>query len=327
MSKEAAREAPRTTVLIVDDEAPVTDFLRRLLERDGYIVRAAADGDAALADIAAHPPDIVLLDVNLPGLNGFEVCRRLRRDSATRLLPVIMVTGRDATADRVEGLDAGADDFLTKPVETAELMARVRSLARMKAYTDDLESASAIIATLAQMIEARDGYSHGHCYRMANYATGLGRALQVDEADIQTLYRGGFLHDIGMLAISDEVVRRPGPLTAAEFEHVKSHTVVGEQLIANLHSLGAVRPIVRWHHEHLDGSGYPDGLRDTMIPLVAQIVGVVDVYEAVTTERPYQPICSKVEAIAILRDEVARGWRRSDIVETFVGLLESRAIS
>jgi putative two-component system response regulator len=327
MSKEAAREAPRTTVLIVDDEAPVTDFLRRLLERDGYIVRAAADGDAALADIAAHPPDIVLLDVNLPGLNGFEVCRRLRRDSATRLLPVIMVTGRDATADRVEGLDAGADDFLTKPVETAELMARVRSLARMKAYTDDLESASAIIATLAQMIEARDGYSHGHCYRMANYATGLGRALQVDEADIQTLYRGGFLHDIGMLAISDEVVRRPGPLTAAEFEHVKSHTVVGEQLIANLHSLSAVRPIVRWHHEHLDGSGYPDGLRDTMIPLVAQIVGVVDVYEAVTTERPYQPICSKVEAIAILRDEVARGWRRSDIVETFVGLLESRAIS
>lgn len=325
MSNAAAREAPRATILVVDDEVSVTDFLRRLLERDGYAVRVAADGETALAAIAADVPDVVLLDVNLPELSGFDVCRRLRRDVATRLLPIIIVTGGDAAADRVEGLDAGADDFLTKPVETAELLARVRSLARMKAYTDDLDSASAIIATLAQMIEARDGYSDGHCHRMANYATGLGRALKVGEADIQILYRGGFLHDIGMLAIPDTVLRRQGPLAPEEYELVKSHTVVGERLISNLRTLTPVRPIIRWHHEHLDGSGYPDGLRDPMIPLLAQIVGVVDVYEAVTTERPYQPLRTKDEAIRILRSEADRGWRRADIVETFIGMLESRA--
>jgi putative two-component system response regulator len=327
MSNAAPRETPRATVLVVDDEEPIRAFLRRLLEREGFAVREAADGTAALATIAASPPDVVLLDVNLPGPNGFEVCRRLRLDVASRLLPIIIVTGRDATTDRVEGLESGADDFLTKPLDTAELLARVRSLARMKAYTDDLDSASAIISTLASMIEARDGYSDGHCHRMANYATSLGRALNVGELDIQTLYRGGFLHDIGMLAISDAVLRRAGPLEPEEYELVKSHTVVGEQLITNLRTLAPVRPIIRWHHEHLDGSGYPDGLHDPMIPLLAQIVGAVDVYEAVTTERPYQPRRTTEEAISILRTEVDRGWRRADVVETFVGLLDSRAIS
>jgi putative two-component system response regulator len=172
--------------------------------------------------------------------------------------------------------------------------------------------------TLASMIEARDGHGDGHCYRMANYATRLGRALRLPEADLQGLYRGGFLHDIGMLAIPDAVLRKVGPLEPEEYDLVKSHTIVGDELCRHLRSLDPVRPIVRHHHERLDGSGYPDGLRGDAVPLLAQVVGIVDVHEAVTTQAPYQPAHTNEQAIAVLRDHVARGWRNGDLVEAFI---------
>src|SRR5438094_1872411 len=218
----------RATVLVVDDEEQVRSFFLRLLNDEGYIVEIAVDGPSALTAVAQHPPDVVLLDVGLPELDGFEVCRRLKREAATRLTPIIFVTALHEREQRVEGLAAGADDFLTKPVDIHELLARVRSLVRMKQYTDDLDSAASIIMTLATMIESRDGYAEGHCFRMANYATSLGRVLNLDDGDLQTLHRGGFLHDIGMLAIPDPVLRKNGPLDSDEFELVKSHTVVGD---------------------------------------------------------------------------------------------------
>ncbi|MGQ0735113.1 MAG: HD domain-containing phosphohydrolase, partial [Acidobacteriota bacterium] len=274
--------------------------------------------------MADRAPDLVLLDVNMPGQSGFDVCRRIRQDATTRLTPVVIVTGGDARPQRIEGLEAGADDFLAKPVDTQELLARVRSLVRMKQYTDELDSASSIITTLATMIEARDGYGEGHCHRMANYATSLGRVLDVSPGDQQALYRGGFLHDIGMLAISDSVLRRAGPLDQAEFELVKSHTVIGDRLCQGLRTLRAVRPIIRSHHERLDGSGYPDGLKGHEVPLLAQIVGVVDVFEAVTNDRPYARPMSHTEAFAVLRLDVEQGRRRADIVDAFISLIESR---
>jgi putative two-component system response regulator len=272
-----------------------------------------------------NPPDVLLVDVDLPGLSGLEVCRRVRHNAATRLLPIILMSAPDAPDERIDGLEAGADDVLQRPLDVRQLVARSRSLLRMKQYTDDLDSASAILTTLSRMIEGRDGNAAGHCSRMANYATGLGRALGIAEDDLHVLYRGAFLHDVGMLAISDLVVCKPGPLDPDEYALVKSHTVLGDELCANLRSLQPIRPIVRWHHERLDGSGYPDGLRGDAIPLPAQIVGVVDVFEAVTTERPYQRKRSPEEAIATLRDEVARGWRRGDLVEAFVRVLQDRA--
>jgi len=193
----------------------------------------------------------------------------------------------------------------------------------VKRYTDDLDSAASIIMTLAVMIEVRDGYAEGHCHRMANYATTLGRSLRLESEDLQALYRGGFLHDIGMLAIPDHVLRKADPLEPAEHDLIKSHTVVGDALLSNLRSLQAVRPIVRHHHERLDGSGYPDGLQGDHIPLLAQLVSVVDVYDAVTTQRPYQRARRMDEAVEVLRDQVERGWRRHDLVEQFVGLIES----
>jgi putative two-component system response regulator len=320
-SGEPSRE--RRSVLVVDDDVNVQSFFVRLLTAEGYSVDVAADGLSALATIASHPPDVVLLDVSIPGLDGFDVCRRLRGEASTRLMPIIFITGLHAREQRIEGLAAGADDFLTKPVDTQELLARVRSLVRMKHYTDDLDSATSIIMTLATMIEARDGHSEGHCHRMANYATSLGRALNLSDVDLQVLHRGGFLHDIGMLAIPDRMLRKSGPLDPDEFERVKSHTIIGDALCSQLRSLHAVIPIVRHHHERLDGSGYPDGLQGDQIPLVAQIMGVIDVYEAITRQRAYQLAKPVDEAIVELRRHAERGWRRHYLVETFVSLIRS----
>ena len=309
--------------MIVDDEPVVAEVLRRLLVKEGYQADVFHDGQAALDALPNVRPHLVLLDVNMPGLSGMDVCRHLKQDPAHRLTPVVMVTGQAQRDARLEGLEAGADDFLAKPVDPQELMIRVRSLVRIKRYTDDLDSAASLIVAMALLVEARDGNTEGHCHRMANYATALGRALNLSEEDVHALHRGGFLHDIGMLAIPDEVLRKTGPLDAAQFELMKSHTTVGDALCANLRSLESVRPIVRHHHERYDGSGYPDGLRGDDIPLVAQIIGLVDVYDAVTTRRPYQGPHTPQEAIAILRAQAERGWRRPDLVEAFAGLVES----
>jgi putative two-component system response regulator len=314
----------RATVLVVDDEEPPRRFLTRVLEREGYAVTLAVDGHDALQAIDRMHPDVVILDVRLPGVDGYEVCKRVRDDAQTRLTPIIMVTGYDDHAGRVRGLSVGADDFLGKPFNLPELIARVRSLARMKRYTDDLESASAILTTLAAIVEARYGYSAGYCHRMANYATAVGRALQATDTELQSLYRGAFLHDIGMLAISDAILQNPGPLSDEEYETVKSHPKVGDALCANLRSLQSVRPIIRWHHERVDGSGYPDGLRGNDIPLIAQIVGVVEIYEALTTTRPYQERFTPSDALVLLGRHADRGWLSQDVVDALVQVVRTR---
>ena len=312
-------------VMVVDDEIHVTALLARMLQAQGYEVEIAHDGSSALRAIAGRQPDLIVLDVMMPGLNGFEVCRRVKGDAATRLTPVILVSGMYESDVRVQGLEAGADDFLTKPFDTRELLTRARALVRLKRYTDDLDPAASIVTTLATMIETHDGYMEGHCHRMANYATALGRAIGLPERDLLALHRGGFLHDLGMVAISGSLVRKSGALAPAEYELVKSHTIVGDALCANLRSLQAVRPIVRHHHERLDGSGYPDGLEGDAIPTIAQIIGVVDVYDAITTNRPYQRTQSINEALDVLREQAGRGWRRADLVAEFADLVQRGA--
>jgi cyclic di-GMP phosphodiesterase len=271
-----SRRVITTRLLVADDDLPVAELLRRMLVSDGYVVEVVHDGLAALQAVQQRKPHLALLDVNMPGINGIDICRRVKRDPASRLTPIVLITGMAQRESRIEGLEAGADDFLSKPVDMQELLARVRTLVRMKRYTDDLDSATSLIMAMALLIEARDGNTEGHCHRMANCATALGRALDLGEEDLQALHRGGFLHDIGMLAISDAVLRKAGPLDPEEFELMKSHTIVGDSLCGHLRLLTAVRPIIRHHHERYDGSGYPDGLKGDEIPLVAQIVGLVD---------------------------------------------------
>ena len=275
----------RGHILAIDDQQPNLTLLTQMLEAEGHIVRTAGTGLSALEAIDRQPPDLILLDVGLPDINGFEVCRRLKHNPLTRLTPVVMVTGLNSREHRIEGINAGADDFLGKPFDSGELRARVGSLLRLKRYTDDLESAESVILSLALTVEARDPYTDGHCQRLAEYASALGRALGLSNEEVSALHRGGYLHDVGKIGIADAILQKPTPLNAAEYATMKAHTVIGDRLCGNLRSLALVRPIVRHHHELLNGAGYPDGLVGDQIPLLAQIVGVVDAYDAMTTPR------------------------------------------
>jgi putative two-component system response regulator len=310
-------------IVVADDMAPLLETLSETLTGDGYTVFPAADGDAAMALVRSESPDLVLTDINMPSLSGIELCRQLKEDPSTRLIPVMLLTGLDGRTERLAGIDAGADDFLTKPVNTSELRARVRSLMRLKRFTDELDSAESIILSLAMTVEARDTYTGGHCERMAAYAATLGMHLRLSGDEVGALRRGGYLHDIGKVAIPDSVLQKAGPLTADEFEIVKRHTTIGDRLCGNLRLLRMVRPIVRCHHERADGSGYPDGLAGEDIPLLAQIMGVVDVYDALTTNRPYRPAMAAEDACATLEREADRGWRRADLVQEFTALCRS----
>jgi putative two-component system response regulator len=306
------------SVLIVDDIAGNARLVESLLAPDGHTVRTAAGGAEALQLIRADPPDLVLMDVMMPNVDGLEACRAIKRDPGTRLIPVVLVTAMDNGASRIRGLDAGADDFVSKPFNAPELRARVRSLLRIKRYTDDLDSAEAVIVSLALTIEARDSTTDGHCHRLAQYASVLGRTLGLDEDDVSALARGGFLHDLGKVGIPDAVLLKRGPLTPCEYALMKQHTVIGDRLCGELRLLRRVRPIVRHHHERLDGSGYPDALRGGAVPLLAQIMGIVDVFDALTTDRPYRAALPVERAIEELRREVDIGWRRGDLVAAFI---------
>ena len=313
--------ADRTSsVLVVDDLEANGRLMERLLSRDGYRLRIAHDGLAALDAIAEDHPDVVLMDVLMPRLDGFEACRRIKDNPATRLIPVVLVTALADTNSRIKGLEVGADDFISKPFSEPELRARVRSLLRIKHYTDELDSAESVILSLALTIEARDGTTDGHCQRLAGYAAALGSAIGLETPEIAALRLGGFLHDIGKVGIPDSILMKPGALTTQEYALMKEHTVIGDRLCGELRSLRRVRPIVRHHHERQDGSGYPDGLHGDAIPLLAQIMGVVDVFDALTTPRPYKKALPVDRANSMLLDEVERGWRDRDLVQTFIRL-------
>ena len=310
-------------ILVVDDEPANVEVFSRLMTRLGYDVQAATTGELALEAVARDRPDLVLLDVNMPGIDGFEVCRRLKADRATRLIPILMVTTLTASDDRVRGIEAGADDFLAKPPVLAELEARVRSLIRLKHYTDELDSAEAVILSLGLTIEARDPNTNGHCQRLAEYAMALGTRLGLDADRLVALNRGAFLHDVGKVGIPDAVLLKPGRLTAAEYTLMQQHTIIGDNLCSELRLLEEVRPIVRHHHERPDGSGYPDQLKGEQIPLLARILSVVDVYDALTTERPYKLAFSREHAVSELRSEAAKNWKVPALVEEFVDLISS----
>lgn len=305
---------------MVDDEPGNSALVSRLMKGLGYEVAVASNGEAALEAVRRVRPDVILLDVNMPLLDGFEVCRRLKNDAATRLIPVVLLTGLAAMEDRVRGIDAGADDFLTKPFVVAELNARVRSLTRLKRYTDELESAEAVILSLALTIEARDPYTRGHCERLAGYATQLGARLGLHDDQQIALHRGGFLHDVGKIGIPDAVLLKRGPLDAAESVLMQQHPVIGDSLCRELRLLEDVRPIVRHHHERPDGTGYPDNLSGDHIPLLAQIMSIVDAYDAMTTERPYKAAITPDQACQELREDAAKGWKSATLVAEFVSI-------
>jgi putative two-component system response regulator len=306
---------------VADDTPANAEYLARLLTHEGYAVHRARDGAEAFAVVTKVLPDVVLLDVMMPERSGFEVCAAIKEQPSTRLTPVVLITALATARDRIRGIEAGADDFLSKPVNPHELLARVGSLRRLKRYTDELDSAESVIMSLALTIEARDASTEGHCQRLARFAVALGVEVGVDAEDLEALRRGGVLHDVGKVGVPDAILLKRGPLTPDEFDLIKQHTVIGDRLCGSLRSLTRVRPIVRHHHERYDGSGYPDRLQRDEIPLLAQIISVVDVFDALTTDRPYRAALPRRVACEILSEEASRGWRRPDLVEAFVALI------
>jgi putative two-component system response regulator len=311
---------PGGKVLVVDDYAPNANGMRDLLIAAGHTVRVAYNGADALSLVSEEAPDLALVDVVMPGMSGIELCRELKTRGSTRLMPVVLVTASQERSHRMAGLEAGADDFLGKPVDVQELRTRVRSLLRVKQLTDELESTEAIMTLLGHIVEARDPYTEGHCQRLAEYATALGAALHLGSADLDTLNRGAVLHDVGKIALPDTVLLKPGRLDPEELLLMREHPVVGDNLCRTIKSLDRVRPIVRSHHERQDGHGYPDGLSGDEIPLLAQIVAVVDVFDALTTTRPYRKAMTVQVAYDILLSEAASGWCPANLVQIFVDL-------
>lgn len=311
-------------ILIVDDEAAVSAGLALLLRRQSYEVRTADDGDKALEECAAFQPDLILLDVMMPGRDGFEICREIKSRPEMRLVPVVLITGLSEKTDRIRGIEAGADDFLSKPIDVSELNARVRSLLRLKSFTDELENAEAVLFTLALSIEARDPYTHGHCARLSELSSRMGERMALPAEEITALRRAGIVHDVGKVVVPDAILLKPGPLTAEERAMMKQHPSAGEKICAPLKAFRLVLPVIRHHHERWDGSGYPDGLKGEAIPLTARILQVVDVYDALTTNRPYKNAVSPEEAWKILQAEVDRGWWDGNLVDEFRAMMQSK---
>jgi putative two-component system response regulator len=327
--KASARTQRTPIVLVVDDGQANRELIEACLAGVDCEVRNAEDGYAALRAIQASAPDLVLLDVQMPGMNGYEVCQRLKASPKFRLLPVVMITSLDRTSDRVQALESGADDYMTKPVDRVELVARVRSALRLKRVYDSLDSAEQVIFALAAAVEAKDPYTEAHTQRVAESAQRIGVRLGLPAPDLDALYRGGLIHDIGKIGVADSILLKPGPLDPQEQLRMRMHPIIGENIVMPLHSGTELLPIIRHHHESFDGTGYPDGLAGNSIPRLARIVSVCDAYDALINDRPYRARLSVQDAMSTLSDGAGIQWD-PEIVDLFVRdapVIKSRGVA
>ena len=300
------RRPPR--ILAIDDQPINLELLGAYLSGVDCELTIARNGYEALNQIARQQPDLVLLDVVMPGLDGFEVCRRIKADPANRLIPVVLVTSLSDLDNRVRGLEVGADDILAKPIDRNELMARVLTLIRTKEIVDRLDNAEHIMLAFAKAVEAKDNGTEAHVERVARGARALGEAAGFSGSDLESLYFGGLVHDVGKIGVPDAILLKTGPLSLDETERMRRHVLIGEHIAQPLRSAASVVPIIRSHHERFDGCGYPDGLKGTAIPLAARIVAICDAYDAMISDRPYRAAMSSSSAAGVLQAGAGAQW-------------------
>lgn len=294
-------------LLIVDDNPGNIELLRSQLKPCNYNLDFALDGEDALDKIYKLPPDLILLDLMMPRISGFEICQRIKNDKRTQFIPIIVITALQEPSDKIKAIEFGADDFLVRPINRLELTTRIKSLLRMKALHDDLDTSENILFSLAGALEAKDFYTHGHSERVSELAVKIGKKLSLSERDLDAMRKGALLHDIGKIGIKESILLKPGKLTDEEMSHIRTHPARGFDICSPLKSLEPCLPIIRSHHERMDGQGYPDSLKGNEIPRVARITAVADAYDAMTTDRPYRSGMKKAEALAIFKNEMASG--------------------
>jgi putative two-component system response regulator len=309
--------AARPTILIVDELDLNRRLLRGILKAADYRILEATRASSAFAILESEKIDLIVVDLVMPELSGPDFCRRIKSNRRTHLIPILIITSVQGVETEVAGISSGADEFLIKPLHPTVVRARIRSLLRSKAVTDSLEEAESILFSLAQSVEQRDRSTGQHCRRLASYSVALGNALGLPRAELLALYRGGYLHDIGKIGIPDSILFKKGFLDADEWFVMRSHTLKGEEICKPMKTLAPVLPIIRNHHERFDGTGYPDGLAGEDIPLLARILQVADIYDALTTERPYKLALTHTEALQVMSEESERGWRDPELIPVF----------
>ncbi len=313
-------------ILIVDDLPENLEILTSLLEPEGYLVETAQDGQEGLEKALASPPDLILMDVSMPRMTGFEACRRLKADERTQLVPIVLVTGLGARDDRIEGIAAGCDDFLSKPVDFEQLIARTRSALRTKALVDQLEQAENVLVSLANALDAKDPYTRGHSERVANYAEALGGAVGLSREDRRRLSRAGLLHDIGKIGIPLQYLQKPAKLTTEEYEIIKLHPSIGYDICKPLRTMLPLLTLIRGHHERLNGTGYPDGLKGDEVSIPLRCLTVADIYDALTSDRAYRRALARAPSLKIMREEAALGMWDLKLIDTFAEMLEREGL-
>ncbi len=315
-----------TKILVVDDYAASRMTAVALLAMEGYEVIEADCGTQVVEMVIQKQPDLVLLDVMMPGIDGFQVCQILKQDERTRLIPVIFITALNDKRSRIRGIEVGADDFLSKPFDRVELAARVKSLVQQKRLNEDLDHAEQVLFSIARAIESRDPNTGDHCERLVELGKSFGEYLNLSRNQIRDLMWGGYLHDVGKVGIPDAVLLKKGNLTPQEWEIMRQHVSIGESICQPLRSMQGVLPIIRHHHERWDGSGYPDKLKGNEIPYLAQIFQIIDIYDALISERPYKKALTPEEALSAMAAETAKGWRNPKLMKQFADFISTVVI-
>lgn len=323
-SPDSAGKLPgpaRSRILIVDSKTAGRRALRAVLSEPEYELIEVESTSEALSAISSGRIDLILIDYHAPEMGGIEFCRTLRKAAATRLVPILVLSYESGVDREILAIESGANEFMIRPLQPRAMRARVQANLWRKSVIDSVDDSEAVLFSLAQSVEGRDPELGQHCERIAVMCAAMGVSLGLPPQDILALQRGGYLHDVGKVVIPDNILFKPGKLTPEEWKVMEGHAERGEKICSSMRSMSAVLPIIRNHHERWDGSGYPDRLKGEEIPLLARILQVADIYDALTTVRAYKPAMSPESAVRTLRDEAARGWRDPDLVELFSGIL------